>query len=156
MHIRVLSDARYLREFPTMEGLSSLEILRMDRASLSDFPKNLCTNMTQLKSLWVSISNIFMKKIQFFFYDWIPVVFAANWSPICWKRFPIWLDVKISEFCEYNLDIILWPHFASNIKWYENCFIFLSPLSLSLYILGICWYLAFLFSHLLDIQRSVR
>lgn len=48
---RVLSDARSLKELPSIDGCSSLEILRMDRASLSHVPSNLCLNSSHLKSL---------------------------------------------------------------------------------------------------------
>lgn len=48
---RVLSDAKSLSELPSLEGCSSLEILRMDRANISLIPNSLCRNSSRLKSL---------------------------------------------------------------------------------------------------------
>lgn len=48
---RVLSDARNLKDLPSLEGCVSLETLRMDRASLSNVPSDLCLNSPRLKSL---------------------------------------------------------------------------------------------------------
>lgn len=49
--LRVLSDAKSLSELPSLEGCSSLEILRMDRANISVIPNTLCQNSSHLKSL---------------------------------------------------------------------------------------------------------
>lgn len=48
---RVLSDARSLSELPSLDGCGALEILRVDRASLSKVPFNLCKTCPRLKSL---------------------------------------------------------------------------------------------------------
>ncbi|XP_055713692.1 lutropin-choriogonadotropic hormone receptor isoform X2 [Phlebotomus papatasi] len=47
----VLSDARSLSELPSLDGCGALEILRVDRASLSKVPFNLCKTCPRLKSL---------------------------------------------------------------------------------------------------------
>ncbi|XP_055684982.1 lutropin-choriogonadotropic hormone receptor isoform X2 [Lutzomyia longipalpis] len=47
----VLSDARSLLELPSLDGCGALEILRVDRASLSKVPFNLCKTCPRLKSL---------------------------------------------------------------------------------------------------------
>ncbi|XP_059618054.1 lutropin-choriogonadotropic hormone receptor isoform X2 [Phlebotomus argentipes] len=47
----VLSDARSLLELPSLDGCGALEILRVDRASLSKVPSNLCKTCPRLKSL---------------------------------------------------------------------------------------------------------
>ncbi|XP_037038816.1 lutropin-choriogonadotropic hormone receptor isoform X2 [Bradysia coprophila] len=47
----VLSEARNLKDVPSLEGCVSLETLRMDRASLSSVPSDLCLNSPRLKSL---------------------------------------------------------------------------------------------------------
>lgn len=49
--LRVMSDAKSLSELPSLEGCSSLEILRMDRANISVIPNTLCRNSSHLKSL---------------------------------------------------------------------------------------------------------
>lgn len=48
---RILSDARDLSVFPSLNGTSALEILRLDRASLTGVPPTLCETCPKLKSL---------------------------------------------------------------------------------------------------------
>lgn len=48
---RILSDARGLKDLPSLEGCTSLEILRVDRANLTRIPENLCKTSPRLKSL---------------------------------------------------------------------------------------------------------
>lgn len=48
---RIMSDARELTEFPSLNGTSALEILRLDRASLYSVPSSLCRTCPKLKSL---------------------------------------------------------------------------------------------------------
>lgn len=40
-----------LKDFPSLEGCGLLEILRVDRASLTNTPSDLCLNSPLLKSL---------------------------------------------------------------------------------------------------------
>uniref|UniRef100_A0A146LLJ9 Leucine-rich repeat-containing G-protein coupled receptor 6 n=4 Tax=Lygus hesperus TaxID=30085 RepID=A0A146LLJ9_LYGHE len=47
----ILSDARELTEFPSLNGTSALEILRIDRASLHRVPDTLCKTCPRIKSL---------------------------------------------------------------------------------------------------------
>ncbi|XP_034240165.1 leucine-rich repeat-containing G-protein coupled receptor 5 [Thrips palmi] len=47
----ILSDARDLTEFPSLNGTAALEILRLDRASLREVPQSLCSTCPKLKSL---------------------------------------------------------------------------------------------------------
>ncbi|KAK3914592.1 Leucine-rich repeat-containing G-protein coupled receptor 5 [Frankliniella fusca] len=47
----ILSDARDLTEFPSLNGTAALEILRLDRASLREVPASLCITCPKLKSL---------------------------------------------------------------------------------------------------------
>lgn len=49
--VRILSDARELSVFPSLNGTGALEILRLDRASLTGVSTNLCTTCPKLKSL---------------------------------------------------------------------------------------------------------
>lgn len=59
LYVRVLSDAKSLSELPSLEGCSSLEILRMDRANISVMPNTLCRNSSHLKSLYVELNRLF-------------------------------------------------------------------------------------------------
>lgn len=69
---RVLSDAKSLSELPSLEGCSSLEILRMDRANISVMPNTLCQNSSHLKSLYVKLNRLFSNartlKVMYNFY----------------------------------------------------------------------------------------
>ncbi|PSN50292.1 hypothetical protein C0J52_02861 [Blattella germanica] len=47
----ILSEARELTVFPSLNGTTALEILRLDRASLSYVPSSLCHTCPKLKSL---------------------------------------------------------------------------------------------------------
>ncbi|XP_065158944.1 lutropin-choriogonadotropic hormone receptor isoform X2 [Atheta coriaria] len=47
----ILSDARELSTFPSLNGTSALEILRLDRAGISSVPATLCYTCPGLKSL---------------------------------------------------------------------------------------------------------
>ncbi|CAH1988442.1 unnamed protein product [Acanthoscelides obtectus] len=47
----ILSDARQLSTFPNLNGTSALEILRLDRAGISEVPAILCEWCPKLKSL---------------------------------------------------------------------------------------------------------
>lgn len=47
----VLSDAKNLVELPSLDGSPAIEILRVDRASLSNIPESLCETSPRLKSL---------------------------------------------------------------------------------------------------------
>ncbi|KAJ8967770.1 hypothetical protein NQ317_018896 [Molorchus minor] len=50
-YIRILSDAKELSTFPNLNGTAALEILRLDRAGISEVPISLCTTCPRLKSL---------------------------------------------------------------------------------------------------------
>ncbi|XP_055306018.1 follicle-stimulating hormone receptor-like isoform X2 [Sitodiplosis mosellana] len=54
----VLSDAKSLRELPSFDGCSSLEILRLDRASVSAIPNTLCRNSSRLRSLELKLNKL--------------------------------------------------------------------------------------------------
>ncbi|XP_073994058.1 G-protein coupled receptor rickets isoform X3 [Rhodnius prolixus] len=54
----ILSDARELTEFPSLNGTSALEILRIDRASLHSVPKTLCITCPKIKSLDMKLNNL--------------------------------------------------------------------------------------------------
>ncbi|XP_076257217.1 G-protein coupled receptor rickets isoform X2 [Rhynchophorus ferrugineus] len=56
----VLSDARKLSTFPNLNGTSSLEVLRLDRAGLSIVPSSLCTFCPKLKNLDVKSNKLTM------------------------------------------------------------------------------------------------
>lgn len=47
----ILSDVRGLNELPPLEGCTSLEVLRLDRANLSKIPDHICKTSPRLKSL---------------------------------------------------------------------------------------------------------
>ncbi|KAK9875696.1 hypothetical protein WA026_009493 [Henosepilachna vigintioctopunctata] len=47
----ILSDAKNLTIFPNLNGTSALEVLRLDRSSLTEVPTTLCTFCPKLKSL---------------------------------------------------------------------------------------------------------
>ncbi|RZF37364.1 hypothetical protein LSTR_LSTR010459 [Laodelphax striatellus] len=47
----ILSEARELREVPCLNGTTGLEILRLDRASITSIPASLCHTCPRLKSL---------------------------------------------------------------------------------------------------------
>ncbi|KDR23756.1 Lutropin-choriogonadotropic hormone receptor [Zootermopsis nevadensis] len=47
----ILSDARELDVFPSLNGTASLEVLKLDRSSLSAVPSSLCHTCPRLKSL---------------------------------------------------------------------------------------------------------
>ncbi|XP_039295282.1 lutropin-choriogonadotropic hormone receptor [Nilaparvata lugens] len=47
----ILSEARELREVPCLNGTTGLEILRLDRASITSIPSSLCHTCPRLKSL---------------------------------------------------------------------------------------------------------
>lgn len=47
----ILSEARDLTEFPSLNGTTALEVLRLDRASIHSVPSSLCTTCPHLKSL---------------------------------------------------------------------------------------------------------
>lgn len=50
-HFRILSDARGLATFPSLNGTSALEILRLDRAGITSVPSTLCYTCPRLRSL---------------------------------------------------------------------------------------------------------
>ncbi|KAG8267745.1 protein-hormone receptor activity protein [Homalodisca vitripennis] len=54
----ILSDAKDLSEFPSLNGTSALEILRLDRASLHTVPTTLCQTCPKLKSLDLKSNRI--------------------------------------------------------------------------------------------------
>ncbi|XP_071567129.1 uncharacterized protein Rk isoform X2 [Temnothorax nylanderi] len=47
----ILSNVKELRLFPTLNGVASLEVLRLDRSQLKEVPPNLCRLCPKLKSL---------------------------------------------------------------------------------------------------------
>ncbi|XP_015603819.1 lutropin-choriogonadotropic hormone receptor isoform X2 [Cephus cinctus] len=47
----ILSNAKDLEDFPNLNGTSSLEVLRVDRAHLREVPEDLCEKCPKLKSL---------------------------------------------------------------------------------------------------------
>ncbi|XP_044016215.1 lutropin-choriogonadotropic hormone receptor isoform X2 [Aphidius gifuensis] len=56
----IMSDIRGLQDFPNLNGTSSLEVLKLDRASLTDVPEDLCKHAPKLKSLDLK-SNYLLK-----------------------------------------------------------------------------------------------
>ncbi|XP_075234982.1 G-protein coupled receptor rickets [Lycorma delicatula] len=54
----ILSEARELTEFPSLNGTTALEILRLDRASLYSVPSTLCSTCPRLKSLDIKSNNL--------------------------------------------------------------------------------------------------
>lgn len=50
-YLRILSNVRGLVNFPNLNGTHSLEVLRLDRASLQEIPDDFCTKCPKLKSL---------------------------------------------------------------------------------------------------------
>ncbi|XP_058121217.1 follicle-stimulating hormone receptor [Anopheles ziemanni] len=55
----ILSDVRGLNELPPLDGCTSLEVLRIDRANLSKIPDHICKTSPRLKSLDLK-SNILL------------------------------------------------------------------------------------------------
>lgn len=51
INYRILSNVKDLRLFPNLNGVTSLEILRLDRSQLKEVPFNLCRQCPKLKSL---------------------------------------------------------------------------------------------------------
>nr|CAD7571193.1 unnamed protein product [Timema californicum] len=56
--VRILSDARNLKEFPNLNGTSALEFLRLDRASINYVPPSLCRFCPRLKSLDLKVNRL--------------------------------------------------------------------------------------------------
>ncbi|XP_037957257.1 thyrotropin receptor isoform X2 [Teleopsis dalmanni] len=54
----ILSDVRSLKTFPDLEGCYSLEILKLDRAGITDVPVNLCRQTPRLKSLELKTNSL--------------------------------------------------------------------------------------------------
>ncbi|XP_066245031.1 leucine-rich repeat-containing G-protein coupled receptor 5 [Euwallacea similis] len=54
----ILSDAKELSTFPNLNGTSSLEVLRLDRAGLSHVPSSICSFCPKLKSLDVKSNKL--------------------------------------------------------------------------------------------------
>ena len=48
---RMVSEAREVTEFPNLNGSSSLELIRLDRASIGSIPIDLCEVVPNLRSL---------------------------------------------------------------------------------------------------------
>ncbi|XP_049278057.1 follicle-stimulating hormone receptor [Anopheles funestus] len=55
----ILSDVRGLNELPPLDGCTSLEVLRLDRANLSKIPDHICKTSPRLRSLDLK-SNILL------------------------------------------------------------------------------------------------
>lgn len=51
IYYRILSDVKEMRVFPNLNGTSSLEVLKLDRARLKAIPPDLCVQCPKLKSL---------------------------------------------------------------------------------------------------------
>ncbi|KAK4296608.1 hypothetical protein Pmani_030906 [Petrolisthes manimaculis] len=54
----ILKETRELTEFPNLNGTGSLEMLRIDRASLSSVPPGLCLSTPKLRSLNLHLNSI--------------------------------------------------------------------------------------------------
>ncbi|KAL9874779.1 G-protein coupled receptor rickets isoform 3-T8 [Glossina fuscipes fuscipes] len=54
----ILSDVRFLKNFPDLEGCYTLEILKLDRAGITDVPVNLCRQSPRLKSLELKTNSL--------------------------------------------------------------------------------------------------
>ncbi|XP_061401811.1 leucine-rich repeat-containing G-protein coupled receptor 6-like, partial [Musca vetustissima] len=54
----ILSDVRFLKIFPDLEGSYSLEILKLDRAGIVEVPGNLCHQTPRLRSLELKTNSI--------------------------------------------------------------------------------------------------
>ncbi|XP_073823603.1 G-protein coupled receptor rickets [Musca autumnalis] len=54
----ILSDVRFLKTFPDLEGSYSLEILKLDRAGIVEVPGNLCHQTPRLRSLELKTNSI--------------------------------------------------------------------------------------------------
>lgn len=50
-YFRILSDARGLSTFPSLNGTSALDILRLDRAGITSVPSTLCYTCPRLRIL---------------------------------------------------------------------------------------------------------
>ena len=48
---RILSEAHEVTEFPNLNGTTSLEILRLDRANIVEIPKEICKFCPRLKQM---------------------------------------------------------------------------------------------------------
>ncbi|XP_037910640.1 leucine-rich repeat-containing G-protein coupled receptor 5 isoform X3 [Hermetia illucens] len=53
-----LSDVRNLKEFPTLDGCMSLEVIRLDRAGIEDVPESLCRHSSRLRSLELKTNRL--------------------------------------------------------------------------------------------------
>ena len=47
----MISEAREVTAFPNLNGTSSLELIRLDRASIGSIPEDLCEVVPNIKSL---------------------------------------------------------------------------------------------------------
>ncbi|XP_058985535.1 leucine-rich repeat-containing G-protein coupled receptor 4 isoform X2 [Musca domestica] len=54
----ILSDVRFLKTFPDLEGSYSLEILKLDRAGIMEVPGKLCHQTPRLRSLELKTNSI--------------------------------------------------------------------------------------------------
>ncbi|XP_063239616.1 leucine-rich repeat-containing G-protein coupled receptor 5 [Bacillus rossius redtenbacheri] len=54
----ILSDARELEDFPNLNGTYSLELLRLDRSSISHVPASLCRSCPRLKTLDLKLNKL--------------------------------------------------------------------------------------------------
>uniref|UniRef100_A0A182MV53 G-protein coupled receptors family 1 profile domain-containing protein n=1 Tax=Anopheles culicifacies TaxID=139723 RepID=A0A182MV53_9DIPT len=54
----ILSDVRGLNELPPLDGCTSLEVLRLDRANLSKIPDHICKTSPRLRSLDLASNRI--------------------------------------------------------------------------------------------------
>ncbi|KAI8121074.1 Lutropin-choriogonadotropic hormone receptor, partial [Lucilia cuprina] len=54
----ILSDVRFLKKFPDLEGCYALEILKLDRAGIHEVPANLCRQAPRLRSLELKTNSI--------------------------------------------------------------------------------------------------
>lgn len=55
---RILSDVRALQNFPDLDGCYALEVLKLDRAGLTEIPENLCKQIPRLKSLELKTNKL--------------------------------------------------------------------------------------------------
>uniref|UniRef100_A0A1I8PLD6 G-protein coupled receptors family 1 profile domain-containing protein n=1 Tax=Stomoxys calcitrans TaxID=35570 RepID=A0A1I8PLD6_STOCA len=54
----ILSDVRFLRNFPDLDGCYSMEILKLDRAGITEVPGKLCHQTPRLRSLELQTNSI--------------------------------------------------------------------------------------------------
>ena len=56
--IRILSEVKQLRQWPSLNGSAALELIRIDRAQIRSLPSHFCNFVPRLRSLYVPFPSV--------------------------------------------------------------------------------------------------